>query len=229
MSCITQNQQPVRFIVTMGALPEGFCGTPQELAQAIADRLIIQANPFNSSFATGSVAPTSNIGPWLKDCEEWYVWDDATGQYIPMRFSWGTDLVGCAPQSVKMSLNTAVPTGWTDIIAITTSTLGGVIQIHAQGTLRFPISGGLDFAFRLFDGAVELTGASIEIDGVTPTTADVPFSLHFSETLAIGVAKTYTLQASASAGGGTLLETATKGGVTVTGMTRMDSLQFFKT
>lgn len=86
MSCITQTQQPVRFIVSMGALPEGFCGTPQELAQAIADRLIIQADPFSSSFATGSVAPTSNVGPWLKDCETWYTWDDATGGYVPMQF-----------------------------------------------------------------------------------------------------------------------------------------------
>lgn len=69
----------------MGSLPEGFCGTPQELAQAIADRLIIQSDPLFSSFAIGSTAPTSNVGPWLKDCEEWYVWDDATAQYVRMQ------------------------------------------------------------------------------------------------------------------------------------------------
>lgn len=67
----------------MGSLPEGFCGTPQELAQAIADRLIIQSDPVFSSFAIGSTAPTSNIGPWLKDCLTWFVWDDATSTYIP--------------------------------------------------------------------------------------------------------------------------------------------------
>lgn len=70
----------------MGNLPEGFCGTPQQLAQAIADRLIIQSDPVNSSFAIGSTAPTSNVGPWLKDCSTWFVFDDATSSYVPMTF-----------------------------------------------------------------------------------------------------------------------------------------------
>lgn len=84
MSCTTQTQQPVKFIVSMGSLPEGFCGTPQELAQAIADRLLIQSDPVYSSFAIGSTAPTSNVGPWLKDCQTWYVWDDALAIYRPI-------------------------------------------------------------------------------------------------------------------------------------------------
>lgn len=84
MSCTTQNTQPVKFVVSMGSLPEGFCGTPQELAQAIADRLIITPDIGQSSFATGSTAPTSNVGPWFKNCEEWFVWDDDTATYIPI-------------------------------------------------------------------------------------------------------------------------------------------------
>lgn len=84
MSCSTQNQQPTTFNVSVGALPEGFCGTPQQLAQAIADRLIIQVQQNLSSFVTGSIAPTSNVGPWLKDCTDWYIFDDATGGYIPV-------------------------------------------------------------------------------------------------------------------------------------------------
>jgi len=86
MSCVSQNIQPFRFVVSMGQLPEGFCGTPQELAQAIADRLIIQSDQNFSSFAVGPNAPTSNVGPWLKDCSTWYVWDDSVGAYVPMAF-----------------------------------------------------------------------------------------------------------------------------------------------
>lgn len=86
MSCVSQQSQPFRFVVSMGQLPEGFCGTQQELAQAIADRLLIQSDQNFSSFAIGPDAPTSNVGPWLKDCTTWYVWDDSTGAYIPMPF-----------------------------------------------------------------------------------------------------------------------------------------------
>lgn len=86
VSCITQTSQPFRFSISMGMLPEGFCGTPQELAQAIADRLIIQSDQNFSSFAIGPNAPTSNVGPWLKDCQTWYVWDDNAGQYVAMQF-----------------------------------------------------------------------------------------------------------------------------------------------
>lgn len=69
----------------MGALPEGFCPeNMQELADAIATRLIVTPNQNFTSFATGSVAPTSNVGPWFKDCETWFVWDDATASYVPM-------------------------------------------------------------------------------------------------------------------------------------------------
>lgn len=70
----------------MGQLPEGFCGTQQQLAQAIADRLIIQSDQNFSSFVIGPNAPTSNLGPWLKNCETWWVWDDASASYVEMDF-----------------------------------------------------------------------------------------------------------------------------------------------
>lgn len=85
MSCSTLNQSAVRMEVSIGALPEGYCpDTMQDLADAFATRLIVTPNQNFTSFATGSVAPTSNVGPWFKDCIEWFVWDDATASYIPI-------------------------------------------------------------------------------------------------------------------------------------------------
>lgn len=70
--------------VSLGNLPEGFCpSTMQELASAIVSRLIITPNQSFTSFAIGSTAPTTNVGPWLKDCLEWFVFDDSTGTYVP--------------------------------------------------------------------------------------------------------------------------------------------------
>lgn len=86
MSCGTLSAGLVGLNVSMASLPEGFCPTSmQDLANNIAARLIVTPNQASSSFAIGSVPPTSNVGPWFKDCEVWFVYDDATGTYIPMR------------------------------------------------------------------------------------------------------------------------------------------------
>lgn len=67
----------------LAPLPTGFVGTPQQLATAIVARLsAVSANTI-SFFASGSVAPTSNVGPWLKNDQTWYVWSDVLATYVP--------------------------------------------------------------------------------------------------------------------------------------------------
>lgn len=91
MSCSTLNQNSISLNVAIGALPEGFCpASMQELAQAIADRLIVTPGQTFNGFAIGSVEPPSNVGPWFKDCEQFFVFDDETARYVPIsRFSVG--------------------------------------------------------------------------------------------------------------------------------------------
>lgn len=70
----------------MGALPEGFCPVSmQELGEAIVGRIIASTGQNFSTFVVGPNAPTSNIGPWLKNCEEWFVWSDESSSYVPIR------------------------------------------------------------------------------------------------------------------------------------------------
>lgn len=57
----------------------------QELAQAIAARLIVTPSQSFNGFAIGSVEPSSNVGPWFKDCLELFVFDDATARYVPLQ------------------------------------------------------------------------------------------------------------------------------------------------
>lgn len=84
MSCESLNQQAINLNVSFGSLPEGFCPiSMQELGAAIAARLIISPNQAFTSFAIGSLEPSSNIGPWLKDCEQWFIFDDALSKYVP--------------------------------------------------------------------------------------------------------------------------------------------------
>lgn len=65
-------------------LPQGFRGTPQAWYEAILERIRIVA-PFGfSTIVVGSLKPTSNQGPWLKDGTKWYVWSDDAADYIPL-------------------------------------------------------------------------------------------------------------------------------------------------
>lgn len=77
--------QPVRFVVSWGNLPEGFCPkTWQDAANTLFALLAVTPNQAYATFVTGSQAPTSNEGPWLKDGIEWFVWSDSVGGYVPI-------------------------------------------------------------------------------------------------------------------------------------------------
>jgi hypothetical protein len=64
-------------------LPSNFRGTPQRFLDALIARISIESQDSLSFFVTGAVAPTSNVGPWLKNGTTWYVWDTGTGAYVP--------------------------------------------------------------------------------------------------------------------------------------------------
>lgn len=64
-------------------LEEGFVGNLQEFADELVSRLYAESTDSIAFFAAGSIAPTSNVGPWWKNDEEWYKWDNATGAYVP--------------------------------------------------------------------------------------------------------------------------------------------------
>lgn len=75
---------PVQFNVSAGTLPPNFTGTPQQFLDAIAGLLLVAPVEDWNSFVVGSAAPTSDVGPWLKDGTEWWVWSAGAGAYVPV-------------------------------------------------------------------------------------------------------------------------------------------------
>lgn len=74
-------------IIQMAQIPVTFRGTPNQLAQEIAKRMKI-VSPSGSNFIfIGDTEPTSNVGPWLKDGNKWYVFDDELKRYVPQDIS----------------------------------------------------------------------------------------------------------------------------------------------
>jgi hypothetical protein len=64
-----------------------FKGDLQQFFNHMLDRIRV-ISPFGQvTFVSGSVKPTSNKGPWLKNNVQWYVWDEAAGDYVPLDIS----------------------------------------------------------------------------------------------------------------------------------------------
>lgn len=79
-----QNSNPTQLRLALSPIDPAFKGTPQQFAEEFVRKTRIVA-PFGTGlFVISSTKPTSNVGPWLKDGKEWWVWDDVLKDYVPV-------------------------------------------------------------------------------------------------------------------------------------------------
>ncbi len=72
------------FVIEAVPISPSFQGTPQEFFVEMLRRMKI-TSPFGiTTFVNGSVKPSSNRGPWLKDGIQWWVWSDQLADYVPL-------------------------------------------------------------------------------------------------------------------------------------------------
>lgn len=74
-------------VIVAAPLPADFEGSPQELYEALLERMEIQSPVGTNFFVVGDVEPASNQGPWLKNGRSWYVFNTTTGRYEPQDIS----------------------------------------------------------------------------------------------------------------------------------------------
>jgi hypothetical protein len=81
----------VPITITASPLPSNFTGTPQQFMDSMVARLnVVTAVDSVSIVSQGSVPPTSNVGPWLKNGNTWYVWSTSSGSYVPVNAEFPT-------------------------------------------------------------------------------------------------------------------------------------------
>lgn len=68
-------------------LPATFQGTPNDFFTEMIKRMRILSPSGTNFIYIGDTAPTSNVGPWLKNGTQWWVWDPATKTYQPQDIS----------------------------------------------------------------------------------------------------------------------------------------------
>jgi hypothetical protein len=79
---------PIPLNFRAAPLPPNFKGTPEQLKEAIVSRLSAESSIEVQFFTSGSIVPTSDYGPFLKDGTTWYVWDTTTAAYIPQKMEY---------------------------------------------------------------------------------------------------------------------------------------------
>jgi len=143
-------------------LPIGFRGTPQEAFDLFVARLTASSVNQIAFIASGSVAPTSNVGPWLKNDQTWYVWSDSLATYIPQvidESALGYTIAVTAPDPASFKFwiridGDGVPLGisiytngaWTDIYASlissysTTAEMNTAIATAVGNQSKYPFS-----------------------------------------------------------------------------------------
>jgi hypothetical protein len=68
-------------------LPATFRGSPNDFFAEMIRRMKILSPSGTNFIFIGDTEPTSNVGPWLKNGTQWYVWDSALKQYRPQDIS----------------------------------------------------------------------------------------------------------------------------------------------
>ena len=70
-------------VLKASPLPVDFRGTVQDFFEAIVARLAILSPVGTNFFVVGDVEPSSNVGPWLKNGKQWWVFSETEGRYVP--------------------------------------------------------------------------------------------------------------------------------------------------
>lgn len=78
---------PTRLILRFTPFPPGFQGDLSKYNRALIDRIEVLSPYAGLQWQIGGIKPTSNVGPWLNDLGQPFVWDETLKDYKPMDIS----------------------------------------------------------------------------------------------------------------------------------------------
>lgn len=146
-------------LIQMAQLPPTFRGTPQDLADTMVKRMRIVSPSGTNFIFVGDQEPSSNVGPWLRNGTQWWVFDEATKRYVPLDIS-------------------ESETTWFHIGATTPTTSDPPVWIRTEFTpTTVSPSPGRAFGWYVFDGSVWRPFGDIVNSGTTAQRPTNPLDL----------------------------------------------------
>lgn len=140
---------PTNLVISSAPLPATFTGTPDDLRKEIVKRMKILSPSGINFIYIGDTEPTSDVGPWLKDGNKWYVFDEDIKRYVPIDVS---DSVDDEIQISESTPATSTPAIWLRTI------------------------GGAPVGFYFFNGSQWVPGMNIVQSGPTANRPASPFT-----------------------------------------------------
>lgn len=219
---------PTRLVVRFTPLPPGFRGNLNKFCRAFIDRMEV-VSPFSGlQWQIGGLKPTSNVGPWLNDAGQPFVWDETLKDYVPLDISLSLDGIEGEIATINTTIAGLVtPSQLAAAIASATASVdlsGNSYAFSGKSTTPQAVISGagaatvafnaedydLDEAFEsgIFtapvDGIYRFTaGVRVELSAGTPTDIDFTFSLVVN-----GVSRSFvTERAGSDTAGRTILMT----------------------
>jgi hypothetical protein len=170
-----------RLIVRGAPFSSSFKGNLNDLWQAMLNRLEV-ISPFGEvQLRIGGLKPTSNVGPWFKDGQKLYVWDETLKDYIPLDIS---DSLASVSTLVTSALSAYAKTA-----DVNSALASGIATLNAR--------------IDALEGSVGSSGALLSVSQSTAlpsgsldsssTTIDIPFNSVSYDTLSKFSAGRYTI------------------------------------
>src|ERR1035441_8046902 len=100
---------PTNLFIQAAPLPATFRGSPNDFFTEMIQRMKILSPSGTNFIFIGDTEPTSNVGPWLKNGTQWYVFDPATKRYVPADISPSFSAAFTIGNAVPL---TAIPPVW---------------------------------------------------------------------------------------------------------------------
>lgn len=151
--------QDTNLLLQVAPLPATFRGDPNEFLKAIIQRAKIVSPTGIQFIFVGDVEPTSNVGPWLKNGTQWWVFDPDIKRYVPLDIS-------------------ASETKWFQVGSTTPATSSPPVwlrttkdQTEADPSIGDPIG------WYVFDGAAWVSFTGITFSGPTASRPGSPVEL----------------------------------------------------
>lgn len=158
--------QDTNLLLQVAPLPRDFRGTPQDFLEIIVRHARIVSPSGTNFFFIGDVEPTSNVGPWLRNGTQWFVWNPDINRYVPLDIS--------ASETKWFHVGFTTPTSSTPPVWLRTT-----IDQTTPGVI------GRALGWYVFDGTNWIPFNSIVNSGTTDQRPDAPveYQQYFDTTI----------------------------------------------
>lgn len=150
---------PIRLVVRFTPFPPGFQGDLSKYNRALIDRVEVLSPFAGLQWVIGGIKPTSNVGPWLNDLGQPFVWDETLKDYVPMDMSLSlAELTGRVTALEALSSTYDTPAARDAAIA---AAFGGVV---IPSVTAYPVNATKTNQVINVDGALHLMLTQKNID-----------------------------------------------------------------